>query len=267
MKIINVSQAENTEEWLRARLGRLTGTKIDAAKLNEYKTGAHKGMYKTGAGFWDIIAEYMAVPPTSENPADRGHRLENENAEKTFIKQGIDLDEVEFDTKLWVSDDYPWLACSPDAHEKTDTPTYAVECKSLSSAHHLEAVVPFAMARGKGSPEEFEKLLPTVNWESTRDFDYIPTKYQPQVVQYFVVNEKLETLWFSMYDPRVVIPELQHVVMLVKREDILDEITAQEHQAVVVHDWVKRLRETFDLTDSAAVDLEVPTLDVELWHD
>jgi len=55
--------------------------------------------------------------------------------------------------------------------------------------------------------------------------------------------------------------------MLVKREDILDEITAQEHQAMVVHDWVKRLRETFNLTDSAAVELEVPTLDVESWND
>ena len=53
--------------------------------------------------------------------------------------------------------------------------TEAVECKCLSSASFIEALV-------------------------TRE---IPSEYEHQVLQYFVVNEDLEKLYFVFYDPRM----------------------------------------------------------------
>lgn len=49
--------------------------------------------------------------------------------------------------------------------------------------------------------------------------DFIPDTYKAQVLQYFVVCDTLETLYFSMYDPRVY-GEARHQIIHIHRDDI-----------------------------------------------
>lgn len=281
MHILNISQANETEKWLQARRGLITGTKSGSLALEHYaikdidrlialadknrqaslkaRTAEKSAEYQSKAaeyeaqvqaaeidnqrlkitvGFWQFMAETMAEEPDGENPAERGHRLENENAQKVLEALNISPKDAVFDTGMWVSDEDERLACSPDVHEWSDAPHWAIECKSLGTANHLAAVIPIMLNRtikndGKDTINEVMKtayaLCPMAADTQTRDYDFIPDTYKPQALQYFVVNPQLETLYFSFYDPRVYDASLAHVFLTITRESISEEI--QEHRA------------------------------------
>lgn len=271
MKIINLSQSNNTEAWLNERLGRITGTKsgnlaldhypqTNTKKLIEYrdkaleqskttKTQAESNKYfqkaqdydtriieaeaknkrlKVGIDFWKFLAETMAEQPDSENPMARGHRLEPENITLTLQQLGYKQKDCITDCGIWESDEDLRLACSPDAYQATENPTWAIECKSLGSAYHLQAVIPWMIhtqyIRQHTIPDNLANMaaqvLPTetTNPKAT-GMDFIPDTYQAQVLQYFVVCDTLETLYFSMYDPRVY-GDARHQIIPVHRKDI-----------------------------------------------
>lgn len=271
MKIINLSQANNTKAWLNERLGRITGTKsgnlamshypqTDIKKLIGYRnkaleqsktaeTQAESNKYfqkaqdydtrvleaeaknkrlKVNIDFWKFLAETMAEQPDNENPMTRGHRLEPENITLTLQQLGYEQKDCTTDCGIWESDEDPRLACSPDAYQATKNPTWAIECKSLGSAYHLQAVIPWMIhsqyIRQHTIPDNLAdmaaQVLPpeTTNPKAT-GMDFIPDTYQPQVLQYFVVCDTLETLYFSMYDPRVY-GDARHQIIPVHRKDI-----------------------------------------------
>lgn len=271
MKIINLSQANNTEAWLNERLGRITGTKsgslamshyphTDIKKLTEYRdkaleqsktaeTQAESNKYfqkaqdydtrileaeaknkrlKVSIDFWKFLAETMAEQPDGENPMTRGHRLEPENITLTLQQLGYEQKDCITDCGIWESDEDPRLACSPDAYQATGNPTWAIECKSLGSAHHLQAVIPWMihsrLIRQHTLPDELAdtaaQVLPqeATSLKAT-GMDFIPDTYQAQVLQYFVVCDTLETLYFSMYDPRVY-GDARHQIIPIHRKDI-----------------------------------------------
>lgn len=271
MKIINLSQANNTEAWLNERLGRITGTKsgnlamshypqTDTKKLTGYRdkaleqsktagTQAETDKYfqkaqdydtrileaeaknkrlKVGIDFWKFLAETMAEQPDNENPMARGHRLEPENITLTLQQLGYKQKDCITDCGIWESDEEPRLACSPDAYQATENPTWAIECKSLGSAYHLQAVIPWMIhsqyIRHHTIPDNLAdiaaQVLPTetTNPKAT-GMDFIPDTYQAQVLQYFVVCDTLETLYFAMYDPRVY-GDARHQIIPVHRKDI-----------------------------------------------
>lgn len=282
MRILNVSQSNDTEAWLEARRGKITGTKsgpmalepyaqIDVqhlldmadkaedsagkarteAKKTEYEEKAEAYRQKADAAeisnlrlkvpldFWKYLAELWAQEPDGEPPMARGHRLENTNAQITLKKLGIPEQKAEFDTGLWVSDIDERIACSPDVHELPegeDKVTWAIECKSLGTPYHLQAVVPYLIWRKLsedkhcGKYEELEdiarRLMPNV-LDAQTDFDFVPEQYKPQVIQYFVVNPRLQVLYFSMYDDRIYSGKLAHVCMTVKLYDVIDQVKAQ----------------------------------------
>lgn len=180
MKILNVSQAQDTEAWLDARIGKITGTKAgtlalehyaqkDVAKLEamadkakteekaeEYREKARQAKrdnerLKVNLDFWQFLADMIAEQPDGEPPMERGHRLENTNIMMACEKLDISPDVVEFDTGMWVSDVDDRIAVSPDAHEKPQIdingipylPTFAFEAKSLGTKYHLQTVIPF----------------------------------------------------------------------------------------------------------------------------
>jgi len=148
------------EEWLESRIGKITGTRVKDILV---KRGTGKKI-----GFYEIIAERIALPPSNENPMDRGLRLEDEAVARFEKMTGK---KVNTDLVLWMREDNPDIALSPDgAIGKTE----AVEIKCLSTARHIEAYL-------------------------TKE---IPPEYYDQAIQYFVVNDKLKTLYFIMYDPR-----------------------------------------------------------------
>lgn len=273
MKILNVSQAQDTEAWLDARIGKITGTKAgtlalehytqkDVAKLEamadkakteekaeEYREKARQAKrdnerLKVNLDFWQFLADMIAEQPDGEPPMERGHRLENTNIMMACEKFDISPDVVEFDTGMWVSDVDDRIAVSPDAHAKPrifngleHNPTFAFEAKSLGTKYHLQTVVPFRvyqMLNYSETPDSQRnelqslalKLFPEI-LETRREFDFIPEQYQSQVLQYFVVNPDLHTVYFTMLDDRVY-GSLQHEVFAVDRQSVASEIEAQE---------------------------------------
>lgn len=274
MKILNVSQAQDTQAWLDARIGKITGTKAgtlaldhyaqkDVAKLEamadkaktaekaeEYREKAEQAKrdnerLKVNLDFWQLLADMIAEQPDGEPPMERGHRLENTNIMMACEKLDISTDVVEFDTGMWVSDVDDRIAVSPDAYTKPQIgingveylPQFAFEAKSLGTKYHLQTVIPFRvfqMLNDSGTSDEQRaelyslalKLFPEV-LEPRREFDFIPEQYKAQVLQYFVVNPDLQTVFFTMFDDRVY-GSLQHEVLAVERLSVANEIEAQE---------------------------------------
>nr|UVM97183.1 MAG: alkaline exonuclease [Bacteriophage sp.] len=271
MKIINLSQSNNTDAWLQERIGRITGTKsgnlaldhypkTDIKKLTEYrnkaleqsktaKTQAKSDEYfskaqdydirileaeaknkrlKVGIDFWKFLAENMAEQPDNENPMERGHRLEPENIRLTLQQLGYHQKDCITDCGIWESDEDSRIACSPDAYQASERPAWAIECKSLGSAYHLQAVIPWMVhlqrIRQHSLPDSLADAAAQVCPENTTSLeatgmDFIPNAYRAQVLQYFVVCDTLETLYFSMYDPRVYGPA-RHQIIPIHRKDI-----------------------------------------------
>lgn len=271
MKIINLSQANNTNAWLNERLGRITGTKsgslamdhypqTDTKKLLEYRdkaleqsktaktqeefdkhfqkaqdydtrileAEAKNKRLKVGIDFWKLLAETMAEQPDGENPMARGHRLEPENIQLTLQQIGSDQKHCITDCGIWESDEDDRIACSPDAYQASENPTWAIECKSLGSAYHLQTVIPWMihsqLIRQHTLPDNLadaaaQILPPAATSLKATGMDFIPDTYRAQVLQYFVVCDTLETLYFSMYDPRVY-GTARHQIIPVHRKDI-----------------------------------------------
>ena len=158
---MKITTYKNEEEWLSARKGRITGTKL--------KDLVNKRGTKPKIGFYQLIADRVALPSDNERPMDRGHRLEEEAIER-FMEEA--KKKVNTDLVIWQREDDENIAISPDGFiGKTE----ALEVKCLASARHIEA------------------------WLTQK----IPTEYTFQMFQYFIVNDKLKTLYFVFYDPRM----------------------------------------------------------------
>lgn len=281
MKIINLSQTNNTDAWLQERAGRITGTKSGSLALDHYQqtdtkkiikyrdkaleqakkatskdeteehfrtalkydellteTEAKNKRLKVGIDFWKFLAETMAEQPDGENPMERGHRLEPENIQLTLQQLGYKQKDCVTDCGIWESDEDNRIACSPDAYQNSTTPTWAIECKSLGSAYHLQAVIPWMVHSQRIRQREIPKNLadaaaqvlpPTATSLKATNMDFIPDAYRAQVLQYFVVCDTLETLYFSMYDPRVYGPA-RHQVIPINRGNIQPLITSHKRK-------------------------------------
>nr|UVX65806.1 MAG: alkaline exonuclease [Bacteriophage sp.] len=299
MKIINLSQANDTNTWLQERLGRITGTKsgslaldhyqqTDTKKILEYRnkaleqskkattrdeteehyrtalkyeellteTEAKNKRLKVGIDFWKFLAETMAEQPNGENPMERGHRLEPENIQLTIRQLGYEQDDCITDCGIWENDEDNRIACSPDAYQATDDPTWAIECKSLGSAYHLQAVIPWMvhtqLIRQHTLPDNIAdaaaQVLPaTATSLNATGINFIPNTYRAQVLQYFVVCDTLETLYFSMYDPRVY-GDARHQIIPVHRKDIKPLITDHKRKQLNVLHIIDTLTETTGAT-------------------
>lgn len=162
MKILNLEQ--NTDEWLEARKGKITGSKLKDIVV---KRGTGKKL-----GFYELLADRLSIEADEEDVMERGHRLENEALEAFSSLTGHKVEQV----GMCISDENPNIALSPDGLiKKGKKYTEAVEVKCLSASRHLQAY--------------FEKK--------------IPDEYEFQKLQYFIVNTDLERLHFCFYDPRV----------------------------------------------------------------
>jgi len=183
MKIINIEQ--RTEEWIDFRKGKITGTKLKDIIV---KRGTGKKI-----GFYELLADRLATSDgyEEENAMDRGALLEEEAIKKFEEKTGKKVEQVGF----CVSDEDENIALSPDGLIKNKGKyTEAVEIKCLGTAKHLES--------------HFEKK--------------IQTEFEMQALQYFIVNEDLETLYFVYYDPRVSALPIHYIE--IKKEEVEDEI-------------------------------------------
>lgn len=139
-------------------------------------------------GFYELIAERLGIAADDESAMDRGTRLEPE-AMQEFIKETGK--EVDTSLVIWTRDDNDSIAISPDGFIED---TEAVECKCLSSARHIEAFL-------------------------TKQ---VPDEYEFQKLQYFIVNENLEKLYFCFYDPRLLAKPFFYLT--IERKDVQKEV-------------------------------------------
>lgn len=182
---MKINKYKTKDEWLDARAGKITGSSLkDIITLR----GDGKKV-----GYWKLIADRLAEPASGEDVMERGNRLEEEAIKLFTDTTGKD---VNTDLVILTRDDDDSIAISPDGYIETNGKvTEAVEVKCLNSASHIEAIV-----TGK-----------------------IPKEYHFQVLQYFIVNDDLEILYFVMYDPRF-IDRLQLKIFTIDRAELQDEV-------------------------------------------
>lgn len=160
--------------------------KITGSRLKDIvvKRGSGKKI-----GFYELIAERIGLPADDESPMDRGTRLEEEALAKFTEVTGKEIDTS---LVMWVRDEDESIALSPDA-VVIGAPE-AVETKCLASARHIEA------------------------WHTKT----IPSDYEFQKLQYFIVNDGLQKLHFTFYDPRI--PSIGFFVIEVNRADVQEQV-------------------------------------------
>ncbi len=177
MKILKF---QNRDEWLQGRLGKITGSKLKDIIV---KRGTGKKI-----GFYELIAERVAIPADGEDPMERGTRLEGEALD--LLEKATDK-KFNRDLVIWTRDDDEDIAISPDGFRGV---TEAAEAKCLSSARYLEALIT----------------------------QKVPDDYEFQKLQYFIVNDRLKTLYFAFYDPRI--PAKPFFYLTFHRKDLEDQI-------------------------------------------
>lgn len=138
---------------------------------------------------YDMLAQRLTVglPDEYENPMERGTRLEPEAIALFELETGKKVRTVGF----CEDDDEAAIANSPDG---LIGETEAVEAKCPEGKNYVKA------------------------WQTNE----IPSEYKWQTVQYFVVNAKLEILYFILYNPDISVHPLH--IMELKRADIATEI-------------------------------------------
>jgi len=188
---------QETEEWLAARKGVVTGTK---ARAMQDKRGGKKRV-----GFYEYIAERLSTDtdePEDENAKARGKRLEPD---------ALDAVEDELDVALkrnvfLLNEHDKRVGLSPDGVIDT---TEMVETKCLATKRHVKVIYENA-------------------WKEKELKDIVRNKHYSQAIHYFVANEKLDTLYWASFDPRFPVKPLH--VIAVNRDDVVDDIRQATHQ-------------------------------------
>lgn len=170
---------DSKDEWLKARIRRITGSRLKDI-VTQRGTGKK-------IGYYELIAERLALPSDGQDPMERGEELEKEAIERFEVetKKTVDSSLV-----LWICEGNENIAISPDGFIGE---TEAVEVKCLGSARHIEALLT----------------------------NEVPNEYHFQKLQYFIVNPKLQTLYFVFYDPRLMVKD--YFVIEIDRAEVQEE--------------------------------------------
>lgn len=192
MKVIKLEQG--TPEWMSFREGKRTGTSIGKLFAKSRKTGEIYDTDKPLITFYRKVAERLAEGTGDddglESSRERGKDLEEQAISEAEQKLGLTL----IRGNVWQdSKDLNHIE-SPDAYTK-DLKT-AVEVKCLSSARHIQAII-----------------------ENTP-----PQEYWAEYMNYFLVNDKLKTLYVFLYDPRFMFEHLRIKAFKIERDQIAYDI-------------------------------------------
>lgn len=134
--------------------------------------------------------DYTLPEGTTYSAMLRGQILEDEARELISEKLGKQI----IPGRVWQSEENEYMICSPDGEFEDETE--AVEIKCLDSWKVVKAY--------------YEK--------------HPPAEYKPQILQYFVVNEKLKKLYFCIYSDVFTNPDLGLQIFELNREDYKEEI-------------------------------------------
>ena len=192
MKVIKIEQG--SPEWMSFREGKRTGTSIGKLFAKSRIQGELYDTDKPLLTMYQKIAERLAEGTADddglESSRERGKDLEDEAITEAEQKLGLSL----IRGNVWQDSDDPNHIESPDAYTK-DLKT-AVEIKCLSSARHIQAIC----------------------------LNEPPKEYWAEYLNYFLVNDKLQTLYVFLYDPRFMYEHLKTKVFKISRSDVAYEI-------------------------------------------
>lgn len=214
MKILDVTQG--TPEWHAARRCKVTGTKLKQVMGTlEARTG--------------LIAELIAEEASEMSKQVRvSAQMERGNEEEIFAIKEFEARTGKTVTRvgLCVSDTDEWHALSPDgliADAKGDyTEAIEVKCPDTDTAilYKIENMIdPVKTGIGKWSKPTKECPEPALVYLSGAPFCGIPAQYKWQVVNYFLVNDKLQALHFVVYDARIINPDAKLYTVTLSRDD------------------------------------------------
>jgi hypothetical protein len=196
---------------MEMRRSKITGK--SSKLIKPLSRGANKGKADSAIGFWQLLAGKVAVQKDGEDPKERGERLEPIALARLATELSL---VVNAEPGMWLSDENDDIAITPDGAEDAEVITWAAEAKSLDSALHLKFVIKDRRAK---------------QTDGYRAIDSIPNEYsscfREQCIQYFVVCETLQTLYFVLLDDRIALDGLDFHVITIKREDVAEEIAAQ----------------------------------------
>jgi hypothetical protein len=217
MKIVDIEQG--TPEWHAIRRCKVTGTKLEDVVGSPFAR-------------MQLIAELIAeeateqskiIKPTEEmergiNEEEFAIKLYEEQTGKKVKRGGI-----------WLSDEYSYLACSPDG--KIEGENEALEVKNPDSKtaifNRLANMIPveeLGLASGK------------------RPFLGIPAGYKWQCVNYFLVDRELDKLHFLIHDARFIDPKAKLYIVTLDRSmpELQEAITEAETKLIKFReDWLR----------------------------
>lgn len=144
---------------------------------------------------YEIIAERLTIGiDDEENAMERGNRLEPDAIAMFELETGKQVERIGF-----CEDDNNAMICnSPDG---LIDETEAIEVKCMGGKNHIKM------------------------WLT----DEIPDEYKWQIIQYFVVNEKLKKLYFVGYNPNIPVHQL-HIIETTREENKTDIENAKKSQ-------------------------------------
>ncbi len=206
MRVIEIEQGSS--EWLSFREGKRTGTTIGKLFAKSRVTGELYDTDKPLITFYQKVAERLAEGTGDddglESSRERGKDLEQEAINEAEQQLGLKL----IRGNVWQDSKDSNHIESPDAY--TEDLKTAVEIKCLSSARHIQAIC-------QNEP---------------------PKEYYAEYLNYFLVNDKLETLYVFLYDPRFLLEHLRWHAFKIERSDIeydierMRDIDAQAEQLI-----------------------------------
>lgn len=206
MRIIDIEQG--SQDWLTLREGKLTGTKLGKIFAKSRNEGELFDTDRRANGFYQLLAERLAVSDGEDgltSSRERGKALEAIAVARAESELGLSL----VHGKVWQKND--WHITSPDAW--TEDEKIAVEVKCLASWKHIQAIVD----------------------------DEPPAEYRTEYLNYFLVNQNLETLYVYLYDPRFVKQELQSHYWKITREQVQSELARLEDIADEVESQIEQI--------------------------
>ena len=202
--IIRRDIEQRTNEWLEVKRGKVSGTGVKPIfspkqLVKPLKKGELRDLGPWRTYIYDLIAQDEHKHPliykedTYLSAAVQWGKEMEPFAQKAFEKKynmypeeigWLESTDKNFNGKL---------GCSPDGFiDKRNQ----IEIKCLNTANHIKCIVE----------------------------DTYPKEYHPQVINYFVVNGRLQNLYFIMYDPRVKSEENRLFVKIIRRKDIQSDI-------------------------------------------
>lgn len=210
MKIHKFENGQGSPEWLQARAGVITGTRLKSVMSS--KADTRNGL------ICELIAEQIAP---LEEKTFKSSAMERGNLVEEVIKEFYPkIENVDFITKC------EWLWISPDGVEFEGDPDDEVIIGALE-------------VKSPGAKAFVEHCL---NWE-------IPTEYFWQVIHYFVVIDTLKYLDFVIITPSIYDPKRRKRTIRLTREQLKEKIQdAQEKIISFRAEWEMAIKDLLTVT-------------------